>query len=277
MDLEISQPRVGMWFRAGNGLALILGLILAGMGPAVGWAQTPFDALLRDLRSEGPVTDQAGVLNPVERAQLQRLSQELQAKTSVEMAVVTIRSLEGGEINDFANRLFEKWGIGKKGKDNGILFLAAIQDRKLRVEVGYGLESVLNDARVGRLLDERVVPYFKREQMGTGLVQGSLAIAEAVARDAGVQLSMGPSTPPRSRRRGPLGGVLPLLVLVALVFVFRRNPFLALLLAGSARRHNRHGGYFGGGGFGGSGGFGGGGFGGFGGGSSGGGGASRSW
>jgi uncharacterized protein len=239
-------------------------------------AQTSFDALLQEVRPAGYVTDRAGILNASERAQLESVLAELEAKTSAEMAVVTLPSLNGGEINDFANRLFERWRIGKKGKDNGVLFLAAIEDRKLRIEVGYGLEPVLNDARAGRILDEVVIPHFRRGQMGTGLVQGTLTVADIIARNAGVQLGTRPARAPSRGSRNPVGKILPFLVLMALLFIFRRNPLLAILLASSARRGGRRG-HFGGGGFGGSGGFGGGGFGGFGGGSSGGGGASRGW
>jgi uncharacterized protein len=85
---------------------------------------------------------------------------ELRRKTGAQFAVVTLKSLEGGQIDDFANKLFKKWGVGEKGKNNGIMLLVAMQDRKARIEVGYGLEPILPDALAGRVLDEQLFPAF---------------------------------------------------------------------------------------------------------------------
>ena len=228
------------------------------------FAATEFDALLQRLQPQGYVSDFAGVLSSDERASLASALAELERKTGAEVAVVTVQTLAGGEVNDFANRLFEKWGIGKKKADNGVLLLAAIEDRKLRIEVGYGLESLITDARSGRILDESVVPYFKQKQFGKGLASGADAIARLIAGGE----KAGP--PPPSGGGPPPAAIVIFIIVFVLIFFARRVlPFTS-------------GGGFGGGGYrggfgGSSGGFGSGGFGGFGGGSSGGGGASRGW
>lgn len=241
------------------------------------WAATEFDRFLEQLRPAGFVNDRAGLLNPERRATLEGLLQELKRKTGAEIVVVTLPSLQGGEINDFANRLFERWGIGQKGKNNGILFLVAVQDRKMRVEVGYGLEPTIPDAAAGRILDRYVAPEFRAGRMAEGISRGTAELARVVAAAHGVQLGqIGQLVPPgRGRNGGPGSWGFVLFVIVWILIAF------------NARRHSRRGGRpliswggFGGGyggGFGGGGGGGFGGFGGFGGGSSGGGGASRGW
>lgn len=227
------------------------------------------DALLERLTPGGLVNDFAGVMGPEQDA-VEGLLRELEQKTGAQVSVVTLSSLEGGEIADFANRLFERWGIGQSDRDNGALLLAAIEDRRVQIEVGYGLEPIIPDARAGRILDEAVLPAFRQEQYGAGLAAGAAALAQLIANDAGVELTgaIVPQTATGEARSSRWGLLRFLLLLFILPFIIR-NPWLALMLFSGGRM----GGGFGGGGFGrGSGGFGG-----FGGGMSGGGGAGRSW
>jgi uncharacterized protein len=195
------------------------------------------------------------------------MSAEIEQKTSAEVAVVTVRDLGGGSIDDYASRLFEKWGIGKKGKDNGVMLIAAIDDRKVRIEVGYGLEGILPDGKCGEILDTYVLPRFKAGDYGKGLAAGAAEIARAIAKDAGVELTgQYLNEYPPAPQRSFLFSIMKIIFFIILFIIFVRHPFLFLL-------------FFGSGGFGGGssrGGFGGG-FGGFGGGMSGGGGASRGW
>lgn len=254
-------------------LACVTLLLLAV--PLVSAQQPAEQELYQRLNPTGYVNDFAGVFRPEQRQDLEQFLAELERKTTSQVAVVTVPSLEGNEIQDFANRLFERWGIGRKGKDNGVLLVAAIQDRKVWIEVGYGLEPVIPDARAGRILDEHVIPYFKQGDFGAGLSEGARAVAGIVAQQAGVQLEGGP--PPANPPPGGGGqgiGWPGIILIVILVLVFARHPFLFLIVLQALLRGG--GGGSGRGGFGG-GGFGGGGFGGFGGGSSGGGGAGRSW
>ena len=148
---------------------------------AVG-AATPSDTLLANLQAQqGFVHDFAGVLTEPQRDALAQRVRELQTKSGAELAVVTIKSLEGGEIDDFANKLFNRWHIGQKGKDNGVLLLVAVDDHKARIEVGYGLEPVIPDVLAGRILSEELFPQFRNGQYFEGLnrtVQRLAAIIE---------------------------------------------------------------------------------------------------
>ncbi|MBN1622193.1 MAG: TPM domain-containing protein [Endomicrobiales bacterium] len=213
------------------------------------------------------VSDFANVIDPSYKQKVSSVLTELEQKTSAEISVVTIRSLGNETIESLAVQLFQEWGIGKKGKDNGVLFITSIGERKTRIEVGYGLEGILPDGLTGEILDKYVIPEFKKGDYGRGITLGTFAIASIIADDAGVELTGG--IRPASRPGGKpslLRTIFNFIFLVIMGILFIRNPFLFLLFLGMGGR----GGRFGGGGFGG-------GFGGFGGGMSGGGGSSRGW
>ncbi len=218
------------------------------------------------------VSDFASVIPADQQAQISAICNEVKQKTGAELAVATIRNLNGASIKDFANDLFKQWGIGEKGKDNGVLFLLAVQDRKVWIEVGYGLEPILPDGKVGRILDQYVVPDLRNNDFGSGLLRATVAVASVIAEDAGVTITGAPHpayrhTPSSESSRG--GGIVPIIVFI-LLMILTRGRILPWLILGSMMGGGRRGGGFGGGGFGG-------GFGGFGGGSSGGGGAGRSF
>ncbi len=255
-------------------ITAIAGLLL---GSSISGGAAGGDRLLDELvrtRAPGFAYDYAGVMSGAHRTQISRVLEELEAKTGAQVKVVALKSLEGGEVNDFATRLYERWGIGTKGKDDGALLLAAIEDRKVRIEVGYGLEGVIPDALAGRILDTHVLPQFRAGDFGGGLLAGAEAIALAVAADRGIVLgSVGARAPPDAGRGpardgGPQKIPLPVMILLGILFVYMaiRHPQILIWMLLSS-----------GGGRGGGGGFGGSGFGGFGGGRSGGGGASRGW
>jgi len=195
------------------------------------------------------------------------------------MALVTVDSLDGEPIEDFANTLYRQWGVGKKGKDEGIMLLLAIKDRKDRIEVGYGLEPILPDGFDGSVL-RSVRPYLQQQTYGQAMFEAAEQMGTRIAAAKGVSLDF----TLRRRTRAPVQRGLPWPVIVigilALLFLMRRGGggggFLAGMILGNMMDR---GGRWGGGGFGGydSGGGGGGGFGGFGGGDSGGGGASSDW
>lgn len=234
-----------------------------------GFARGDTDALLKSLVPSGHVNDFAGIMNPDGRAATEALLTELEQKTGAQVAVVTLKSLNGGQIADFSTRLFERWGIGRKGKDNGILLLGATGEgrgNRLRIEVGYGLEGVIPDAAAGRILDTYVLPEWNQGQYGTALAAGAAELARRIADDKGVTLSSNPE-PLRythTEKQNDGGGILQIIVFIVMIIFVIRHPWFLLLFMGG-----------GGGGYRGGGGFGGGGFGGFGGGMSGGGGASR--
>lgn len=249
-------------------LAAIPVLVLLAAIPLAA-AQT--DALLNGLEYQGYVNDFAAVMGP-QRVGVDALLTELEQKTGTQVAIVTLPTLDGGQQEDFAVRLFERWGIGRAGEDNGLLILTAIEDRTVRIEVGYGLEPIIPDGLAGRIRDERIIPFFSEERYGEGLASAAATVAAIVAADAGVELTgsgAGQVAPPQPQQRSRLGRILQIVFFILLIPVLIKNPWLALLLLSGGR-----GGFGGGGGFGRGGG---GGFGGFGGGMSGGGGASGSW
>jgi len=215
-------------------------------------------------RPDGYVTDEAGIVGERVHAALEGVMTELQQKAGAQVAVVTVSSLNGRDIAEVVEKLFNEWGVGDKAKDNGVLLLVAPAERKARIEVGYGLEGLIPDGRAGRILDEQAVPRFRAGDMEGGVVATAVTLAQVIAADRGVTLTgVAPMRKPaRSASR------FPLLIFVFIALMVLRKPWLLLLLMSGGR---------GGGGWSGGSGGGFGGFGGFGGGSSGGGGASRGW
>jgi len=258
--------------------------------------------------AKGFVNDFAGVIEPDAAKKLDNLCAILDQKTGVELAIVTVKTVAPLDSKTYAVKLFEKWGIGKKGKDNGLLLLVGVDDRRVEIEVGYGLEGTVNDALAGQILDVYVVPRFKAGDYSGGIYNGAAALAQRVAEAKNIELgeeyqgkNMGLEDDEESWEEvwwilGIIG-----LMFVALAFSsvipglwgLAFGAFFGFSLAGiiggvvgaiigfvlsffikSIPGGGSGGGSFGGGSFGG---FGGGGFGGFGGGRSGGGGAGRSW
>lgn len=227
----------------------------------------------------GYLNDFAQVVNPNTAAQIEALGRELEDKTGAQLAVVTIKSLGDEDDFDYAHRLFEKWGIGKKGKDNGVLlFLALGERRRVRIVTGYGLEGIMPDITAGRILDAYVIPKLRQRDYSSGLLAGTQAIAGLIAADAGVEIT-GAVRPNLARRSSRNKGSSPLSIIVLFLIILllsrSRSLWPLLFLGGLGGGRGRYRDWGGGGGFGG--GFGGGGFGGFGGGGSGGGGAGRSF
>lgn len=145
----------------------------------------------------GFVNDFAGVLTPEQKQTLEASLTDYEKTSGNEIAVALIKSLAGDTVENIAVRVFEEWKIGKKGKDNGILFLAAIEDRKMRIEVGYGLEPLLTDAEAGDIIRNAVAPEFKTANYAAGITRGIEAIKE--------QLSQDPQTVTAKRAAGGAG------------------------------------------------------------------------
>lgn len=162
-------------------LAIAVGLTLAWAASA--FAKTPTDDLLERLKPEGPVSDFASLLTPDDRRAILERLEAVEKKTGAQIAVVTLKTLEGGQIDDFANKLFQRWAIGQKGQNNGVLMLIAVKDRKARIEVGYGLEPILPDALAGRVLDDELFPEFRKQNYSSGLKRGVLRVAEIIEKN----------------------------------------------------------------------------------------------
>ncbi|MCX6559998.1 MAG: TPM domain-containing protein [Candidatus Aminicenantes bacterium] len=127
------------------------------------------------------VGDNAGILGSEYAALIDSICRRLKEATTVELAVITVRDLGGTTVEDFADRLFRRFGIGVKGKDNGVLILCSAGDRDVRIEVGYGLEAVLTDAVSSRLLDEEAGPFLAKNEFGRGLYALTKAAAGKIA------------------------------------------------------------------------------------------------
>jgi uncharacterized protein len=157
---------------------------------------------------DGWVNDQAGAFDQPNRDRLLALCVELESKTTAELAVVTIRSLHGEPIESYAKLLFNEWGLGKRDRDNGVMLLLSIRDRRLRIQVGDGLTSVLPDWVCQRIIDDTMVPFFKTGRYGDGAYAGAARIAEILSAHYGQPLDTlqthRPARPPP--RPGPSDG-----------------------------------------------------------------------
>jgi uncharacterized protein len=238
----------------------------------------------KTLKPEGYVSDFARVIDPQSKAALEQYCGRVEQVTGAQIALVTLRTLEGEPVEDVANTIFRAWGVGQKGKNEGIMLLLVVGDRKSRLEVGYGLEPILPDGLDGSILRE-MTPVLRQARYGEAMMAAAQTIGSTIARAKNVSLDA--QLPRRVGRSTHDSIPWPLLL---------GGLFLLIMLMRAAGRGGRGGGGFwtglilgnlmggmggrGGGGFGGfdsGGGGGGGGFGGFGGGDSGGGGASGGW
>jgi len=134
------------------------------------------------------VNDYAGVLQSGSKTQTEDLIAKAEKDTSCEIAVAIVNSLEGISIEEYAVTLFEKWGVGKKKEDNGVLLLIAIEERKLRIEVGYGLEGTITDLEAGNIINNIIVPKFKQNDYSSGVYDGVVAIVNQIYAEKGIAL-----------------------------------------------------------------------------------------
>lgn len=214
----------------------------------------------------GRVVDQAGLLEAPVESRLTRMLEAHEKATTEQIVVVTVPDLQGYPIEDFGYRLGRFWGIGQKGKDNGALLIVAPKERRIRIEVGYGLEGRLTDAQSSVIINRVIAPAFKKGDFAGGITRGT----EAVLQVLGGTPLVAPATDKRTRSNEVLELPMAVVFLVLMVIITtflgggRRRGGRALLggaLLGSLLgRGGSHGGFGGGGGFsGGGGGFGGGG------------------
>jgi uncharacterized protein len=252
---------------AGTRLASVgLALAFIAYAWALALAAPNFPALT------GRVVDQANVIPPAKRVDLDLKLAELEMKSGIQLVVATVSSLDGEEIEPYANELFRTWKLGQKDKNNGVLLLVAPKERRVRIEVGYGLEGTLTDALSKVIITNAIAPRFKAGDYGDGVTRGVDDIITVLTTDA----SEWQQKPSLRLDRDPasdagdyilLGLLLVLIVLLIVSPGFRWFFFNVLVNIAVSSGGSRGGGWSGGGGGGWSGG----------GGSSGGGGASGSW
>jgi uncharacterized protein len=268
--LTFARPS-SAWLGSVTQAALVLCALLFAL-PS--WALSP-------PKLAGRVNDQAALLSSSEAQSLEKKLEAHEKATGQQFALLTVKSLEGDVIEDFAVRVFESWKLGKKGKDDGLLLLVALDDRKMKIEVGYGLEGVITDAVASRVIRGTLTPAFKSKDYGAGIERAFDALMARSGGDASAAPQPAQETRP-APRFGQWFGFIVLFLLIPFLhfmnrntrFGQRRGPFGGGFYAGGMGGFGsgyRSGGGFGGGGFGGGGGFSGGG------GSSGGGGASGGW
>ena len=223
---------------------------------------------------KGAVNDYAGIINSNDEEKLEALLRDVEAKTSSQVALLTISSLQGENLEDYSLRVAQEWQLGQKEFDNGVLLLVAFSEKKIRIEVGYGLESIITDAKSGYIIRNYIVPAFKKGDFTSGITNGLLAISGLVTKEFEItdeQLARYNQQQKAGKQKQiPFG-----LIIFLFMFIFgglgrRRGGLFTALFLGSmlgGGSHSRSGSGFGGG------------FGGFsgGGGSFGGGGASGGW
>ncbi len=219
----------------------------------------------------GYVNDFAGIIDGNTVSELDSAISSFNNQTGIQIAVVTVKNTGDLGIDEYANELFKKWGVGVKGLDNGVMLIVSTEEKQVRIEVGYGLEPGFTDEQAGSIIRNYIVPAFKEGQFSHGIAAGTLQIIKTLAQSinqgdisshASAAASSGANTP------NAVNTILGILLFIVFIYFAIRHPFITLFLLGSGF----------GGGFGGrSGGGFGGGFGGFGGGLSGGGGASGGW
>ncbi len=252
-------------FRAPALPALLLILtLLALLAPAA-----TADPVYPD-RPAARVNDYAGLLNPTQRSELERALADFERRTTNQLLVATFQSTEGGEPADVTIRLAEQWKVGSRDNDNGLILVVFVKERKVRFEVGYGLEGALPDALAIRIINSEVTPRFRQGDYPGGIAAGMSAAMRAIEGE--YTAPAGGSTRNRRSKKGIGGLIIPLIFILIFIFGGRRgrNALMWYMVLGGGR-----GGFTGGGG-GFSGGGGGGGFS-PGGGSFGGGGATGSW
>ncbi|MFI5330818.1 MAG: TPM domain-containing protein [Desulfobaccales bacterium] len=203
------------------------------------------------------VVDLAGVLDAGTQARLNTRLKDLETETTAQMVVLTINSLEGEPIESFSHQTAVKWGIGQKGKDNGVLFTVAVKDHKYRIEVGYGLESTLPDSLVGSLGREYLVPNFRKGDYAAGIVAVVTEVINKLSQVTSAPDANQPATPAATVAPTPPGdGKTPpqLILLAIIIFVIILLPAIALILPRilGAKKRDSHVGFWGGGSSGGS-------------------------
>jgi uncharacterized protein len=243
-------------FIFGIALCLLLGTIAYAVIPPIPSKPTQY------------VVDLADIIDNTIELKLNAHLRELEQKTTAQVVVLTVLSLEGESLEDFSiSTAHDRWQIGQKDKDNGVLIVIALQDKQYRFEIGYGLEGMLPDSLVGSIGRKFIVPYFKKGDYSNGIYTATLAVINTIASDKSVEITGMPklNTDIYAKRNEKSSSIIQtifaLLFLFGAIILFIKNPrlFLLLLLA-SSLGGGRRGGWSSGGGFsGGGGGFGGGG------------------
>lgn len=165
------------------------------------------------------VSDYAGVLSSSYEYVLEKVLMDYERYSSNQIAVAVFNSLEGESLDGFSIKLAEQWKIGQKDKDNGVIMLVFIKDRKIRIEVGYGLESVLTDAAASNIINTAITPYFRRSEYGSGILSGVQSIIGVVSPKYQFTSSTGSRSRVNTRTQSVSSSQRALLMFVAFIFI----------------------------------------------------------
>ena len=135
------------------------------------------------------VNDFVNIIDENDESEIMKIGADLYEQTTAQVVVVTINSLDGYDVNEYALELGREWGVGSKETNNGVVILLSLSDRQISIQVGYGLEGCLNDGKVGRILDDYAIPYLSNNDYSTGLVEAYKAVAYVVCQEYGVELN----------------------------------------------------------------------------------------
>jgi len=158
--------------------AVIIALVLLAITAAVTHASAQ-----KYPAAAGYIADTVGVMDAATKDKLTAMLRALHEKTTAQAAVAIVDTTGGVSIEEYAAKLFQKWGIGTKGKDNGVLLVVAVEDRKMKIEVGYGLEGAIPDGVAGGIIDNVIKPYFKSGDMNGGIAAGMEAIVRETLKE----------------------------------------------------------------------------------------------
>lgn len=225
----------------------LLALMVIGLAPAPLAAAPP----IPKPTSSFYVLDQADVLSSQTESVIVGTSRQLADKTKAQVVVVTVKSLEDYSVEEYALEILRQWGIGDKQLNNGVLLLLSLNDRKARIEVGYGLEGALPDGKTGRIQDEYMLPFFQQGDYNQGVLNGYLALVQEVAKEYQVTIQAEPARAPATgtnTTQEPMPtwlyilGMIGLIVLFYLDFRYMNGFFFGLLMGILLRGGGRGGG-----------------------------------
>jgi uncharacterized protein len=242
-------------------LIVKVGLIWAAMLLVLAPAAMASAEAIRFPELTGRVVDEAAVLSPEQKDALSVRLKALEEKNGRQLVVVTLKSLQGQEISDYGYQLGRHWGIGQKGQNNGVLLIVAPEERKVRIEVGYGLEPILTDALSSTIIQGKMLPKFRAGDVPGGVIDGADALTEQLGlEDAEARQRLAQATAAQEQRAthhrrsgSPIGALFTLfIVFIVVTSIFRRGGgggwFWPLLILSSLDRGGRSDGWGGGGG-----------------------------
>ena len=185
------------------------------------------------------VNDTANILSSDTKEYIMKMNQSLESQVGAQIVIVTVESLDGLSVEDYATQLFRQYGIGDKSKNNGVLLLVSTGDRKVRIEVGYGLEGRITDGKAGRILDNYIIPYLKNDDWDNGIKNGFNAILEEVSAEYDITVdgsiaAVNNSSELSEGESAAIGFILPLLILCIFARFKIKNTGTKWLFAGGA-------------------------------------------